>query len=484
MRSKLANPVDSGEPLVFRRLGVFSQSVIVLRRLLHQAEIDRAVLFAILARTWGVAAGPVTALFIATKFTPALQGYYYTFMSLLGLQVFAELGLGTVIIQFASHEWSRLGLDDRGRIIGDKSSLSRLVTLAQAALKWYLAAGIIVILGLGLGGNIFFSQSPGAIINWRWPWYTLCFLTGINLSLVPIWSLLEGCNQVSKVYFYRFFQGLCTTLSIWLAISLGAKLWIASFSSLAGFICAATFIRRDFWNFFKILFFARPTGQRLHWRSEILPMQWRIALSWISGYFAFSLFTPILFQYQGPEVAGQMGMTWSLVVCVGAISSAWLFPRVPQFGMLIAQREYNKLDRIFWHTTKIMASTSSLLALAVWLLVSILYTIHHPLANRILPPLPMGIFLLAQVIQTISFPISSYLRAHKKEPLLFLSVIFAGLNVLSALILGRYFSSTGIAVGYLMANLIIFPCLVWVWYRCRTKWHSLGSEDLITKAIS
>lgn len=471
------DPVDSGEALVFRRLAVVSQSIAVMQRFLRKAGVDRAVLFAILARIWGGAAGPVTALLIVTKFTPPLQGYYYTFGSLLALQIFAELGLGTVIIQFASHEWSKLGLDKNGKIFGDTISLSRLVSLAQIASKWYLVASIIVTIGLGIGGHIFFSQSPNTTIEWKMPWYALCLLTGMNLSFIPIWALLEGCNQVSKVYFYRFFQGLCTNLSIWSAILLGANLWTAAISSLVGFICAGTYIRTNYWEFLKTLLFTRPAGPHIGWRLEILPMQWRIALSWISGYFAFSLFTPVLFQYQGPVVAGQMGMTWSLVVFIGAISSSWLYPKVPHFGILIAQQEYKELDRIFWHTTKIITAITSLLAIAIWFLAYILYALGHPFAIRILPPLPTGIFLLAQIIQTISFPISSYLRAHKREPLLFLSVMFAILTTLSTLILGKYFSSIGIAAGYLFANIIIFPFMVLVWYRCRTDWHCMHSED-------
>jgi O-antigen/teichoic acid export membrane protein len=470
------NRIGFREFIVLHMPTVVSQSIPLVQRLLQKAGVDRAVLFAILARIWGVAAGPVTALLIATKFTPASQGYYYTFVSLLGLQIFAELGLGTVIIQFASHEWSKLGLDERGRIVGDTSSLSRLVSLAQVASKWYLVASIMVTLGLGIGGYIFFSQSLNTTVVWKMPWFTLCLLTGITLSLVPIWSLLEGCNQVSKVYFYRFFQGLCTSVSIWFAILLGANLWTASISSLVGLLYAGTFIRRNYWEFLKNLLSTHPTGPRLHWRLEILPMQWRIALSWISGYFAFSLFTPVLFQYQGPEVAGQMGMTWSLVVAIGAISSSFLFPKVPRFGILIAQQKYKELDRIFWRITKIIAGITSLLAITIWFLVYILYKLDHPFATRILPPLPTGLFLLAQVIQTISFPISSYLRAHKKEPLLFLSVIFACLSALSALILGRYFSSIGIAAGYLLANIIIFPFMVLFWYRCKTKWHHMPRE--------
>ncbi|MBA3016726.1 MAG: hypothetical protein FP811_00965, partial [Desulfobacteraceae bacterium] len=104
-----------------------------LRHFLRRLEVDRAVFFGLLTRIWQICAGPVTAILIATRFTPELQGYYYTFASLLALQIFVELGLGTVIIQFASHEWSKLGFDSSGQIVGDSTALSRLKGIASIA---------------------------------------------------------------------------------------------------------------------------------------------------------------------------------------------------------------------------------------------------------------------------------------------------------------------------------------------------------------
>ncbi|MBT9141312.1 MAG: hypothetical protein DDT30_01901 [Dehalococcoidia bacterium] len=448
-----------------------------LRQLLRRTEVDRAVLFGILTRIWGIAAGPVTAILIATKFSPELQGYYFTFASLLALQVFVELGLGTVIIQFASHEWSKLGINNAGQIVGDGIALSRLVSLAGIASKWYLAGSVIITLGLGIGGYFFFSQGPDSTVNWVAPWLMLCLLTGITICLVPIWSLLEGCNQVANVYTYRFIQGLCMSLSVWLAILLGADLWTASVSSVVGLLCAGILLGRRYWKFLKTLLFSRQIGPRIGWRLEILPMQWRIALSWLSGYFIFSLFTPILFHYHGPVIAGQMGMTWSLVMAVSGVSSAWVAPKAPRFGMLIARREYKELDRLFWRLIIIISIVAGLGAAASWTLVYILNVLGHPLATRLLPPLPTGLFMLATFIMTTLLPFSVYLRAHKKEPLLFISVMGAILVSISNLILGKYFGATGMATGYLAVNIVLIPFIVLVWYRCRAMWHGpVGRE--------
>ena len=439
--------------------------------ILQRGAVDRAVFFGASAKIWGIITGPVTLMLIASRFSPVLQGYYYTFGTLLALQIFIELGLGVVIVQFASHEWSRLRLDEHGGITGDPESLSRLSSLASVALKWYLVGGFIVALGLGFAGYLFFSRSPAPDVNWVVPWLVLCLLTGVNICFVPIFSLLEGCNQVSRIYVYRFFEGLFSSVSIWIAIYAGAKLWTAPISSLVIVICAGVFLGSKYRFFFKSLVSGRSNGSVFDWRRDILPLQWRIALSWISGYFAFSLFTPVLFHYHGPLIAGQFGMTWSVIGFIGSISTSWIAPRVPQFGMLIASREFKKLDDLFRRVTIIVWLITAVLAICCWICIYLLNVFDFTLAKRLLPPLPTGALLASQVLITISVPFSIYLRAHKKEPLLALSVIYGVLIGFSTLLSGKYYSINEVAFGYLAINIIVLPFIIYVWQKSKKEWH-------------
>ena len=461
-------PAIANTQTFFLNLGIRSRS---FARLM---EMDRAVLYALLARVWGFAAGPISAILIATKFTPTIQGFYYTFGSILALQTFAELGLGVAITQFASHEWAKLRIGENRKITGDPDSLSRLISLAKIAIKWYSIAAIIVIAGLTIGGYVFFSQSPTQNVSWKLPWISLCILSGINLFTIAIWSLLEGCNQVSNVYFYRLFQGLLGSLVVWSAILLGADLWTASIMTFAGLIYAGFFLRRNYWEFFKTLLLNKSEGPRISWRTEILPFQWRIAVGWVCGYFIFSLFTPVLFHYHGPVIAGQMGMTWSLVSVLSSLGSAWVSPRVPQLGMLVAQKRYNEMDRLFWRLTIIVTGITILGAAAILVLVLGLNYYDHFLALRLLSPLPTALFLIATIIYTASGPMAAYLRAHKKEPLLFVSILLGVLVGLSTWLLGKHYSALGMAAGYLTIYAMIFPMIVFVWRRCRIKWHAGG----------
>jgi len=450
-------------------------TLVNLRKLLHHLEVDRAVFFGVLAKIWGVISGPFTALLIIMKFTPEYQGYYYTFGSLLALQVFVELGLGAVIVQFASHEWSGLKMDAHGTISGDQEAFSRLVSLANITFKWYLAGGLLVAFGLGLGGYLFFLQSPSnTYIDWLLPWFSICLLTGINICFIPAWSLLEGCNQVSAVYTYRFMQGVIASMAIWIAIIAGAKLWSASVFTVVTILCSYIFLKYRYGNFIAKLLSTRSWASRIDWRKEIFPMQWRIAVSWISGYFVFSFFTPVIFHYHGPVLAGQFGMTWSVLLMVATLSSALLFPKIPRFGMLVSKRMYAELDSLFAKITKIFVAITLLSALSIWLAIYLLNVFKHHFASRLLPVLPMTLFLLAQVTMTLSMPFVIYLRAHKKEPIMWVSICGTVLIGLSTLILGRYYSVTAIGYGYLAVNIILVPIMVLIWQRCRNRWHKNG----------
>jgi len=442
-----------------------------LQEFLHKANVDRAVFFGILAKIWGLTVGPLTALLIATKFTPEYQGYYYTFTGLLALQIFVELGLGVVIIQFASHEWSKLKIDPDFGITGDKEALSRLASLTNIVLKWYLVGGVIITLCLGAGGYIFFTHSHNPSINWPWPWLFLCFFTAVSFFLSPVLNLLEGCNQVSALYSYRFFQGVISSLILCVSIFFGAKLWSAPFSVAGVVLYTLLFLKLKYAKFIRCLFLARASECSMHWSKEILPMQWRIAISTVSSYFMFFLFTPVIFRYYGPVIAGQFGMTWSLAVTVSTISSPWLHPRVPKFGMLIAENKYTELDKLFWRITKIFFANTLLAMLATWLLVFGLNKFNHYLASRLLPLLPLTLFLSAQVMMMLTMPFVAYLRAHKVEPILWMAICCAVLTSLSVFILGKYYSITVMGFSYLIINTMAFLYIILLWEYCRKKWH-------------
>ena len=81
----------------------------------------------------------------------------------------------------------------------------------------------------------------------------------------------------------------------------------------------------------------------LIWKKEIWPFQWRISLSWLSGFFTFNLINPIVFVLHGPVMAGRIGITFSLITAVLSIAGAWINSKIPAICSLIAENDRAKL---------------------------------------------------------------------------------------------------------------------------------------------
>jgi O-antigen/teichoic acid export membrane protein len=436
--------------------------------------VDRAVFFAISGKIWSMGAGLITSILIATFFSPEIQGYYYTFISVLALQIFAELGLSGVISAYASHEWVRLSLNEKRQVEGDKEAKSKLKSLGRFSRRWYLYTGLIATFGLSIGGLTFFgSTNWNHIWTWGPPWIMLCIVTGINLSCMPYWAILEGCNQVANLYRYRLIQAVTTGLIAWISIYLGAGLWVASIVGLTLAIVMLLTVGYKYKNFIHEIFYSHDGCIHLDWRKEILPMQWRISVSWLSGYFAFSLFVPVLFHYQGSIIAGQMGMTWSFIMALTGLVSSWVAPKAPIFAMLIAQNKYDELNQEFWRLTRIVICITSIGALTIWTVIYALNILNHPYAHRMLSPTSTGYFLLATILVAASLPMSTYLRAHKAEPLMWNSAISGIMNGAVIFFMGKYFSVEWLAFGYLISTILTIPFVVLIWYKFRIARHVL-----------
>ena len=451
-------------------------------RLLRGLGVDRAVGYGVLGSLTALVLGPVTVLLIAWRFSPELQGYYYTFGSLMALQAFFDLGLGQAIIQFASHDWSALSLDEKGRIVGNKAARSRLLSLGRMSIKWYGWAAILLVLGLGPAGYAFFSKSSGSGVSWSGPWAALCVAVGAGFTLLPLFSLLQGCNQVPQFWFYRWIQQVVNGLALWAAILLGAGLWTLPVASAAGLLWSVFFLLQRYPGFVES-FLAPPTGPLISWSTDVWPVQWKIAISWIGAYFTTSLFAPVLFRLSGPVAAGQMGMTVTLAMVLLAVSSTWVVTKAPRFGVLVALGDYRELDRLFRRSFFSSIAVSCLGAVTIGLGVFLLHRFGHPLSARVLPLLPTVLLLSGTVLNSATMGISVYLRAHKREPLAPVYLLTALVVLVSALVLGKRFGSLGVAAGYLGALAFIqLPLSFIVFRRRRAEWHRIPSASSLRVA--
>ncbi|MCK5850530.1 MAG: hypothetical protein KAH23_06400 [Kiritimatiellae bacterium] len=437
--------------------------------------VDRAIGYTLLARVVGIVAMPITLIFIAGFLTPEEQGYYYTFGSLLGLTMFFDLGLTNVLLLFASHEKAHLEWGPKGVLTGDVQAKARLVSLMRLGMKWFGAAAVLIVIVLYPVGLFFFgSQDHSGIVAWRSPWLMAVIVTAVSTFIAPVFAILEGCGRVKELRFLGFIKPLICNPVLWLVLAFGGGL----FAGPAFWGCAM--VVGMFWliwthsHFLSDFFTSKRSGDSLPWR-EIWPLQWRIALGWMSGYLAFQLFNPMLFAFHGPVVAGKMGMSLNLSLAVYGVGLSWVGTKVPRMGGLWARKEYRELNSLFF--SSIWRSVAVAVAGGCAILLGLFFLRHteHPYAERLLDPLPFAMLLAVQSLNVIIMSESFCLRANKQDPLVWLSVLYGILVMVSNLVLGSRFGALGMTSGYLACSLFICLTSTVVYMRYKSRWQK---EDL------
>lgn len=440
----------------------------IIKKGLQKIGIDKAIAYSSLSRIIQAVGGAVTIFFIAANLTSEEQGYYYTFASILAIQIFFELGLGGIIIQYVAHEAAQLKLSEIGEFIGEKKYISRLSSLLHLFFKWYAIISVLFLISVVVFGFYYFSSyGDSENIDWKIPWFLLCLSSSINLFLSPFSAFIQGIGNVKYIALMRLVCQIVSILLVWTTLSIGGKLYASAVSSLVICIISVFFIFKKSYLRIFLGLWNMIISEAVNYRKEIFPYQWKIALSWISGYFIFQLFNPVLFAYSGAKIAGQMGMTLAALNGIMALSLSWTSTKVPSWSANISRKEYDQLDNSFGKTltSSTLVCTTCIVIFILCLLV--LSYFYQPLYNRFLPVCLSSVLSITIILNNIINAWATYLRCHKKEPFLFQSIIVGVLSALSTFFLGKFFSVDGMVIGYTL--IIIFISLPLGYYIFKTK---------------
>lgn len=393
-------------------------------RIIH---FDLNVIPLLVQRGWNVIAGAVTLLVIPLWLGLIEQGYYYTFLSIAALQIFFELGFNTVIVQFVGHEAAHLHCTDDGSISGNQASLERLQSLIQLLRHWYRIMAVLFFFFIGPAGYLFFNQNGvlGANI-WLEAWLTLVLATAVNLYLSPQLAVLEGMGKVPQIARLRMTQSMLGHGAMWLVLACGGGLKAVPLVPVVTALFSWFWLRR----YRNLLNFRATTtsGQAISWRHEILPLQWRIALSWISGYFIFNAFTPLVFAHQGAIEAGRIGISLTIFSTITNLGTSWASANVPKMTGLIAHRQRRELNDLFWILFRSSFMFTLVACCSFILAVYGAGQFGSTLGSRISGVSVLIGLTVVALSNAFIFTAAMYIRAHKAEPLLAPSLVGGALN--------------------------------------------------------
>jgi O-antigen/teichoic acid export membrane protein len=153
-------------------------------------------------------------------------------------------------------------------------------------------------------------------------------------------------------------------------------------------------------------------------------------------------------------------------------SAAWIRTRAPRFGMLVSQRAYSALDRLYFRVTTPAVAVLALALGLFWGFVAILYAVEFRYAVRLLPPLPTALLAVAMCAGLISDSQWNYIHAHKRSPFMRLGIAASLTTGFLVWLLGSRYGATGIGIAFVLMNGCFYlPVWTWAWRRCRSQWH-------------
>lgn len=447
-------------------------------RLKHLAGLDFHVFLTLLLRGWGILAGGATTFLLPFWLTPGEQGFYYTFGSLLALQVFFELGLNQVIIQLVSHEAAHLQLHDDGTITGDAVRIRRLSAIRRLVQRWYLIAAALFALITGMAGYLFFERGGHLpTSHWLPVWACLVAFTSANLFMSPRLAIVEGTGHVGQVARLRLVQSVVGYGVLWLLLLLGAGLWVAAVVPAASALTTCVWLR------------VRADGLRhiphvesnpsFSWRRDIFPLQWRLAVSWASGYFIFNLFTPIIFAHHGAKEAGQFGMAMAVFNAVTTVGLSWINAKAPTLTMHISRGESSELNCTFLGVLKRSVTVTAVLCACFVATVALATVAGWSGVHRIADLPTLVAIAVATTVNVLVYACASYMRAHREEPMMPVSVVSAGCTIAAVALTASLPVSWMMACYATIGGLVTLPWTVLLLRRYQTR-HAIQAQGGLT----
>ncbi|MGI8635366.1 MAG: hypothetical protein ACR2KZ_08180, partial [Segetibacter sp.] len=424
-------------------------------KLYNKAGLSRALIFNVTTRIVQSAGGILALLLITHFLNKNEQGYFYTFTSLLSIQIFFELGLTNILTQYVAHEAAHLSWKNKHHISGNEYYESRLSSLLHSAVQLFLVLSVTLFIVLFLCGRIFFSSYNNDLnIDWQVPWLVLSISTAFLLIFNLFLAILEGLGKIEEINKLKLIQQSINIFLVAFFLFAGLKLLSAGLALLISIVITGFILFTNYRRIF-INIWQTQIKWRVDFRKEVLPFLFKIALGNISGYFIYQIINPVLFATQGPAIAGQMGATLTFLNGILVVSSSWLSTKVALFSNFVSLRKFRNLNLVYRKNFIISFFVCSAGIISFVAVIALLQQFYPQVGNRFLGILPVIFLGLTQITSVVGNSQAYYLRSFKKEPFFIPSIVIGIVSGISTVICCKYFGITAMTFSYFIINGII-----------------------------
>jgi hypothetical protein len=431
-----------------------------LSRLAEKLQIDRPLLYALVARAWQAMAGPLTIVFLILTLSPAERGVYYGLSTIMSIQLFFELGLLNILVSQTGHQNSALlAAENEVQRLQASGRLGQLIFASQA---WFVVASLIYALAaIGFGWKVLSDKSTA--IQWWLPLVALSVVAAGSVALSPRLAILEGAGYRDSVYRARLIQMLTGAVVVWAALLLGLKIWALVAASgvqlLTSFLLTHVFYRQFFathvLNKDSLVGQLNSTDSGLSWIKEVFPLQWRIALISIIHHAATQFFTVIVLTYDSEVEAGRLGMTLTITMAIQGMAMTWIQTKFSLVSSMHGAGQREQAGTLWRHSA--VVSTGLLIAamtVAVVIIAS-LQLAQRGWQDSFIEPwqlIVLGLGCLANHLIALQ---SFYVLSRKGRPFMFPAILGYSATGMAVVLGGYWYSTSGVICAYTLTTALI-----------------------------
>ncbi len=420
-------------------------------------KIHRDIIFVALYRVFQVGSVGLTSIFIPLLVDEVEQGIYFVFLNLVAAQLLFELGLNQAVLQVSSH-------------VLDRNSNSYLALISwldlvynRIAIKFYLIISL-------LGAAYLYFFTPIEYLYVIYYWLLVALFVALGLSVTYRYPLIESEHRVALSYWGRFLPLLFSTVCVWILLFLGFKL----ISVVVGYgiqsVITYVWLNKNY----PVAKYDSKSGddQDLH-ILQVKGIKNKFALSYIGGYIGFNSVVPIVYALVSPADAGRVGLSLALFSAVTLVASSFVTAKNAAMANLIAAGRFQELNAGFKQFFCLSVGAAVCLSIAVFTLIALLNAIGYDFSARLMAAPVLVAVAFAACANTGIYAMAIYVRSHKVEPFVAVSLVSAIMTLVLAAI-GANHNASWSVYGYLAPALLVsLPWTIAIfkhYYRSNINW--------------
>jgi hypothetical protein len=410
----------------------------------------------VLARAIGLAGAPITLWLVASRLRPADQGLYFVLIGVVMLTLFMEVGPGTIIVQFASHEAGRLQWTPSGLLMGAPNARAAIGVILHTALGWNARVAVVLFAVAGIGGAYFYAPRSG-LLEFLVLWLSTVALVSFYVVIVPFLAVCEGTGAQVPLQRMRTVQAAAIVLATWAGLLLGHPLlacWMVAFAQMgiAGVWLVTT--RRGLLQAPKALPSALAGDDDGTLAAKLADELRRSSQLWFALQFASQLVAPALLLANGGDDAARFGLTLTLTLAPAWLALGWLHARFPALGGLVASQRLREFDQLAAHAVGQTLLVFGAAALGVLFLPLLLLRVVPVLGERVLPLPATGAMLTGALTILLLQAMAAWARSFRDEAMRTPVVLTCVAMALAGIGGGVMGGASLAAVGYGAAGLL------------------------------